>query len=56
MVLGQEHVPQAEFLGLQLELFQHGGGSLPSFLAFTELGLEDSIGGDAVLFDEFFDL
>lgn len=56
MVLGQEQVPQAELLGLQLELLEHGGVGLPSFLALTELRLEDGVGGDAIFVDELFNL
>lgn len=56
MVLGQEHVPQAELLGLQFELLEDSGGGIPSLFAFAELRLEDSLGGQAVFLDEFFDL
>lgn len=56
MVLGQEHVPQTELLSLCLERLHDGRGSLPSLLAFAQLGGEDGVCGDAVLFDEFLDL
>ena len=56
MVLGQEHVPQAELLSLLLQLLHHRGGVLPSLLALAELGGEYSIGGDTVFLDELLDL
>lgn len=56
MVLRQEHVPQTELLGLLLQALQNGGGGGPSLLTFAELGREDCVGGDAVLFNEFLDL
>ena len=56
MVLGQEHVPQTELLGLLLEALQDGGGGGPSLLTFTELSREDGVGRDAVFFNEFLDL
>lgn len=56
MALGQEHVPQTELLGLELQLLHDGGGSLPSLLALAQLGGEDGVGGDTVLLDELLDL
>lgn len=56
MVLGKEHVPETNLLSLLLQTLQDGGGGGPSLLAFTELGCEDGIGGDAVFFNEFLDL
>lgn len=56
VVLGQEHVPQAEGAGLGLEVLQNDGVGLPSLLALTELGLECGFGGDTVFLDELFDL
>lgn len=35
VVLGQEHIPQTQTLGLDFQLLNHGGGGLPSFLAFA---------------------
>jgi hypothetical protein len=56
MGLGQEHVPQTELLGLELQLLHDGGNGLPSLLALTQLGGVDSIGGDTVLLDKLLDL
>jgi hypothetical protein len=56
MVLGQEHVPQAELLGLLLQLFHHDRGSCPSLLALAKLGGEDGVGGNTVFLDELLDL
>lgn len=56
MGLGQEHVPQAELLGLLLQLLHDDGGGLPPLLAFAQLGREDGITGDTVLLDKLLDL
>lgn len=56
MALGKEHVPEAQAAGLGLELFDYRGVGLPSGGCGVELGLEEGVGGDAVFFDEFFDL
>lgn len=56
VILGQEHVPQAELLSLLLQLFHHDRSSLPSLLALAELGGEYGVGGDTVLLDELLDL
>lgn len=56
VVLGQEHIPQTQLLGLLLQRLHDSRGGLPSFLAFAQLGGEDGVGGDAVFLDEFLDL
>lgn len=56
MVLGQEHVPQADLAGLNLKLLHDGGVGLPSLLALTELSGKEGFGGNTFLLDEFFDL
>lgn len=56
MVLRQKQIPQSQLLGLGLELFENWGVDLPSLVAFTKLGFEDIISGDAVLFDKLLDL
>lgn len=56
VVLGQEHIPQTQLLGLLLQRLHDSGRSLPSLLALAQLGGEDGVGGDAVFLDEFLDL
>jgi hypothetical protein len=57
VVLGQEHVPQAEALGLGLEVLDDlrvVGEALCG--GAPELLLEDGVGGDTFFFDEFLKL
>lgn len=56
MILGQEHVPETALASFGFEVLENGGGGCPSLFAFSELGLEEGVCGDAVFFDEFFDL
>lgn len=56
MILGQEHIPQTQLLGLLLQLLHDSRSSLPSLLALAQLGGEDRVGGDTVFLDEFLDL
>lgn len=56
MVLGQEQVPQAQVPGFGLELFENGRVCAESLVACAQLGFEEVVCGDAVFFDEFFDL
>lgn len=56
VVLGQEHIPQTQLLGLGLQLLHDGRGGLPSLLALAQLSGEDGVGGDAFFLDEFLDL
>jgi hypothetical protein len=60
VVLGQEHVPEAELLGFDLEVFDdlrvgvEAGDSVAAIL--VDLLGEDGVRGDAFFLDEFFDL
>jgi hypothetical protein len=56
VILGQEHVPQAQLAGLDFQVLEDRRGGLPSLLAVAELGLEDGVRGDAVFLDELLDL
>lgn len=56
MVLGQEHIPQADLAGLGLELFHDRRVGLPSLLANAKLCGEEGFGGDAFFLDELLDL
>jgi len=44
MALGEEHVPESQGFGLGLEVLKNLGVALPSLVADTDQGLEDSIG------------
>jgi hypothetical protein len=44
VAFGQEHVPQAELLGLFLEFFDDRRVALPAGVAFADLCFEDGVG------------
>jgi hypothetical protein len=60
VVLGEEHVPEAQFAGLGLEILDdlrvrvEAGDRVMAF--FVDLLREHGVGGDAIFFDEAFDL
>lgn len=56
VLLGQEHIPETKRAGFGLEVFEDGGGGLPSLRAGAEFGFVDSVHRDAVFLDELFDL
>lgn len=56
MVPWQKQIPQSQFLCFGFQFFEDRGIGFPSLFALPELGLEDVVCGDTVLFDEFLDL
>jgi hypothetical protein len=49
VAFGEEHVPEAELPGLDLELLDDGRVVLPSGVTFANLGLQDGIGSGRVI-------
>lgn len=57
VVLGQEHVPEAELAGARLEVLDDGGVRLEALLGgLADLARVDGVGGDAFFLDESLDL
>ena len=56
MTLWQEHIPQAQLLGLCLQVINDGRVGTPPLGALAQLRVEDRIGGDAFLLDESLNL
>lgn len=56
MVLGEEHVPDAELFGTVFQSIEDGWMAVPSTITLTLLGSVDGVGGNAFFFYEFLDL
>ena len=56
MLLGQKQIPQPQLLGFRLQLLDDGRVGLEAALDAAargiELGLQDGVGGDAVVLDK----
>ena len=56
MILGQEHIPDAELFGAVFQGVEDGGVARPAGGLVVQLGAIDIVGGDAFFFDPFLDL